>query len=245
MTENIPLIFGGLVNHQKRPIGEYLQLKAGPAVELPPPQDPFEVPEIRRRPPLQPPFNLSQPLIQPHRRLRHRSVQSVKVIDRHPWQKKTNLVPSEPDVVASVGLDHQNPMRPSTVYLSLFPAAPSPLLSVYVDYHRGGMECTSNTLRSQHIPETRSRYYFASHNSFVVEGFAAVLMDGRPLPASSERLNERGAVITRLPTLLPEERGRQKVEGGREGGGGQREQELDEEPATDNVLKWEKCQGKE
>ena len=61
------------------------------------------------------------------------------------------------------------------------------------------------------------RYYFASHNSFVVEGFAAVLMDGRPLPASSERLNERGAVITRLPTLLPEERGRQKVEG--EGGG--------------------------
>lgn len=56
---------------------------------------------------------------------RHRSVQSVKVIDRHSWQKKTNLVPSELDVVASVGLDHQNPMRPSTVYLSLFPAAPS------------------------------------------------------------------------------------------------------------------------
>lgn len=39
-----------------------------------------------------------------------------------------------------------------------------------------------------------------------MEGFAAVLMDGRPLPASSERLNERGAVITQLPTLLPEER---------------------------------------
>lgn len=72
-----------------------------------------------------------------------------------------------------------------------------------------------------------------------MEGFAAVLMDGRPLPASSERLNERGAVITRLPTLLPEERGRQK--------GGERrprEQELDEEPATDNVLKWEKISGK-
>lgn len=60
----------------------------------------------------------------------------------------------------------------------------------------------------------KGRYYFASHNGFVVEGFAAVLMDGRPLPASSEQLNERGAVITRLPTLLPEERGKQ------EGGGG-------------------------
>ncbi len=46
-----------------------------------------------------------------------------------------------------------------------------------------------------------------------MEGFAAVLMDGRPLPASSERLNERGAVITRLPTLLPEERDRQRRRG--------------------------------
>lgn len=54
------------------PIGEYLQLKAGPAVELPSPQDPFQVPEIRRRPPLQPPFNLPQPLVQAHWRLRYR-----------------------------------------------------------------------------------------------------------------------------------------------------------------------------
>lgn len=53
------------------PVGEYLQLEAGPAVELPPPQDAFEVPEIRRRPPLEPPFNLPQPLIQPHWRLRY------------------------------------------------------------------------------------------------------------------------------------------------------------------------------
>lgn len=45
--------------------------------------------------------------------------------DRQAWRKKTDLVPCEPDTVASVGLDHQNPMRPSTVYLSLFPAAPS------------------------------------------------------------------------------------------------------------------------
>lgn len=77
----------------------------------------------------------------------------------------------------------------------------------------------------------KGRYYFASHNGFVVEGFAAVLMDGRPLPAYSERLNERGAVITRLPTLLPEEKGRK-----RDGGWwGQREQELDGEPAADDV----------
>lgn len=59
----------------------------------------------------------------------------------------------------------------------------------------------------------KGRYYFASHNGFVVEGFAAVLMDGRPLPASSERLNERGAVITQPPTLLPEERGRRRRKG--------------------------------
>lgn len=52
-------------------IGEYLQLKAGPAVELPPPQDPFEVAEICRRPPLQPAFNLPQSLIQPYRGLRY------------------------------------------------------------------------------------------------------------------------------------------------------------------------------
>lgn len=44
---------------------------------------------------------------------------------RHPSWKKTDLVPCEPNMVASVGLDHQNPMRPSTVSLSLFPAAPS------------------------------------------------------------------------------------------------------------------------
>lgn len=73
-----------------------------------------------------------------------------------------------------------------------------------------------------------------------MEGFAAVLMDGRPLPASSERLNERGAVITQLPTLLPEERGRRR----RKGAGGQREQELDGEPVADDVLKWEKMSGK-
>lgn len=42
-----------------------------------------------------------------------------------------------------------------------------------------------------------------------------MLMDGRPLPAFSERLNERGAVITKLPTVLPEERGRQRA--GRKG----------------------------
>lgn len=47
-----------------------------------------------------------------------------------------------------------------------------------------------------------------------MEGFAAALMDGRPLPASSERLNERGTVITRLPSLLPEEGGRRKEDGG-------------------------------
>lgn len=40
-------------------------------------------------------------------------------------RKKTDFVPCEADVVASVGLDHQNPMRPSTVYLGPFPAAPS------------------------------------------------------------------------------------------------------------------------
>lgn len=70
-----------------------------------------------------------------------------------------------------------------------------------------------------------------------MEGFAAVLMDGRPLPASSERLNEKGAVIARLPTLLPAERGKQREEGGSRG-------EQDGEPATDNVLKWEKMTGK-
>lgn len=52
-----------------RPVREYLQLKAGPAVELPPPQDSFKVPEIRWSPPLQPPFDLAQPFIQAHRRL--------------------------------------------------------------------------------------------------------------------------------------------------------------------------------
>lgn len=48
----------------------------------------------------------------------------IRMSDRHQWWKKTDSVPCEPDVVASVGLDHQNPMRPSTVYLKLFPAAP-------------------------------------------------------------------------------------------------------------------------
>ncbi len=61
-----------------------------------------------------------------------------------------------------------------------------------------------------------------------MEGFAAVRMDGRPLPASSEQLNKRGAVITQLPTLLPEEGGRR---GGRAGWG-------------DAVLKREKMSGK-
>lgn len=63
-----------------------------------------------------------------------------------------------------------------------------------------------------------------------MEGFAAVLTDGWPLPASSERLNQRGAVITGLPTLLLELRG-----GRGSVGGGQREQELDGEPAKDDV----------
>lgn len=80
-----------------------------------------------------------------------------------------------------------------------------------------------------------------------MEGFAAVLTDGRPLPASSERLNERGAVIAQLPTLLPEERHRQRRRedgvGSGEWGGSQREQEVDGEPATDDVLKWEKMSG--
>lgn len=47
-----------------------------------------------------------------------------------------------------------------------------------------------------------------------MEGFAAVLMDGWPLPASSERLNQRGAVITGLPTLLLELRGGRGSRGG-------------------------------
>lgn len=40
-------------------------------------------------------------------------------------QNKTYLFLGEADMVASAGLDHQNPMRPSTVYLSLFPVGPS------------------------------------------------------------------------------------------------------------------------
>lgn len=47
-----------------------------------------------------------------------------------------------------------------------------------------------------------------------MEGFAAVLTDGWPLPASSERLNQRGAVITGLPTLLLELRGGRGSVGG-------------------------------
>lgn len=57
-------------------------------------------------------------------------------------------------------------------------------------------------------------YYFASHNGFVGEGFAAVLMDGWPLPAVDERLNDRGAVVIWLPTLWPKRGG-----GGRDGEG--------------------------
>lgn len=47
-----------------------------------------------------------------------------------------------------------------------------------------------------------------------MEGFGAVLMDGRPLPASSERWDGRGAVIAQLPMLLPEEGERQRRVGG-------------------------------
>lgn len=46
-----------------------------------------------------------------------------------------------------------------------------------------------------------------------------MLMDERPLPASSERLNEREAVIAQLPTLLPKEREEDKGRGGSEGAG--------------------------
>lgn len=51
-------------------VGEYLQLKACPAVELTPPQDPLKVAEVCGRPLLQPAFDLPQPLAQPRRRLR-------------------------------------------------------------------------------------------------------------------------------------------------------------------------------
>lgn len=44
---------------------------------------------------------------------------------RHPLRKKADFVPCEPSMVASAGLDHQNPTRLSTVSLGLFPAAPS------------------------------------------------------------------------------------------------------------------------
>lgn len=80
-------------------------------------------------------------------------------------------------------------------------------------------------------------YYFASHNDFVGEGFAAVLMDGWPLPAVDERLNERGAVVTWLPTLWPKTGG-----GGGEGWVKKRAGTgwLDEDLAWDDVLKWDK-----
>lgn len=61
-----------------------------------------------------------------------------------------------------------------------------------------------------------------------------MLMDGRPLPASSERFDERGAVISRLLILLPEEGERQR----RRGGGG------DGESSGDDVSMWEKMTGK-
>lgn len=80
----------------------------------------------------------------------------------------------------------------------------------------------------------KARYYFASQNDFVVGGFAVVLTDGWPLPASSERLNERGAVIAGLQTPLPWKK--KKKRGGAH--------QLDGELAMDNVLKWEKKNSK-
>lgn len=63
-------------------------------------------------------------------------------------------------------------------------------------------------------------------------------MDGWPLPAVGERLNERGAVVTWLPTLRP------KTGGGGGGEGWVKERAgtgwLDEDLAWDDVLKWDK-----
>lgn len=47
-------------------IGQDLQVEAGPAVQLPPPEDPFKVAEVCGGPLLQPAFILTQP----HRGLR-------------------------------------------------------------------------------------------------------------------------------------------------------------------------------
>lgn len=53
-------------------VGEDLQLEAGPAVQLPPAQDPFEVIEVRERAAPQSALDQPEALVQPGRRVGQR-----------------------------------------------------------------------------------------------------------------------------------------------------------------------------
>jgi hypothetical protein len=66
LTESAVVLSGPV----HRSVGKYLQLKARSAVQLPPSQDPSKVTKIRQRTSLKPPFDLSQPFSQAHRRVR-------------------------------------------------------------------------------------------------------------------------------------------------------------------------------
>lgn len=60
LTESAVVLSGSVY----RPVGEYLQLEAGAAVELSPAQDALQVAKIRQRSALQSALNQTQPLIQ-------------------------------------------------------------------------------------------------------------------------------------------------------------------------------------
>lgn len=55
-------------------VGEDLQLEAGPAVQLPPAQDPFEMIEVRERAAPQSALDQPEALVQPGRRVGQRRV---------------------------------------------------------------------------------------------------------------------------------------------------------------------------
>ncbi|TNN63856.1 hypothetical protein EYF80_025915 [Liparis tanakae] len=167
------------------PIGEYLQLEAGSAVELPSPQDPFEVPEIRRRPPLQPAFNLPQPLIQAR------------------WSLRLGDIPERRKALGTDSVWIGPVMSLADGALSLF-------LFQTFGYPLSELKSRVQSLTARERAANPDKLLEEPRMGSPMEGFAAVLTDGRPLPASSERLNERRVVITQLPTPLPEERGRQR-----------------------------------
>lgn len=81
---------------------------------------------------------------------RHNSEQQLKSKLKYHWIVSAIVRLSPVNKPAWWYIVNQDPFTLSCSHAWLLPkrALLQPLLSVYVDYHQGGMECTSNTLRS-------------------------------------------------------------------------------------------------